>query len=166
MRSTPRGPRSASLYGTSLTEVTMWKRVRSHLRRSTESRFEDWPKKKLPSQETLIKGRDCWNFAWLEENVLIPVSCEGKTEEHSVCVGESIEIDLPRKAYCSLCTDTVSYGIDTASYGTDTVSYRSFSKKGLPGLHSVLPPASNIDVLWCTATRAVISASPRTLYNQ
>ena len=23
------------------------------------------------------KGEDCWNFAWLEENVLVPVSWEG-----------------------------------------------------------------------------------------
>ena len=33
------------------------------------------------------------------------------------------EIDLPRKEYCSLCTDTASYGTDTVSYGTDTVSF-------------------------------------------
>ena len=58
-----------------------------------------------------------------------------------------IEIDLPRKAYCSLCTDTASHGTDTVSYGTDTVIYGSSGKKGLPVLCSVLPPASNVGVL-------------------
>ena len=117
------------------------------------------------------------------------------------------EIDLPRKAYCGLCTDTASYGADTASYGTDTasygtdtvsygtdtvsygtntvsygtdtasygtdtvsygtdtVSYDSSGKKGLPGLCSLLPPASNVGVLCCTATRTVLSALSHTLYN-
>ena len=72
-----------------------------------------------------------------------------------------IEIDLSRMAYCSLCTNTASYGTNTASYstdmvrygtdtisyGTDMISYSSSGKKGLPGLCSVLPPASNIGVL-------------------
>ena len=44
-----------------------------------------------------------------------------------------IEIDHPRKAYCSQCTS------DTASYGTDTMSFGSSGKKGLPGLCIVLP---------------------------
>ena len=69
-----------------------------------------------------------------------------------------IEIDLLLKAYCSLCTDT-------ASYGTDLVSYGSSGKKGLPGLCSVLPPASNVGVLCCTATRTVLSVLSHTLYN-
>ena len=60
-----------------------------------------------------------------------------------------IAIDIPRKAYCSLCTDIVSYG-------TDTVSYGSSGKKGLPGLCSALPPASNFGVLCCTATGTVL----------
>ena len=76
-----------------------------------------------------------------------------------------LETDFPRKAYCSLCTDTVSYGTDTVSYGTDTVSYGLFGKKGLPGLCSVLPPASNVGVLCCTATRTVLSALSHTQYN-
>ena len=83
-----------------------------------------------------------------------------------------IEIDFPRKAYCSLCTDTASYGIDTASYGADMVSYGADSvscgssgKKGLPGLCSVLLPASNVGVLCCTATRNVLSELSHSLYN-
>ena len=82
------------------------------------------------------------------------------------------EIDFSRKAYCSLCIDTasygtgtVSYGTDTVNYGTDTVSYRSSGKKGLPGQCSVLPPASNVGVLCCTAARTVLSVLSHTLYN-
>ena len=83
-----------------------------------------------------------------------------------MCVGDCIDwqIDLPRKAYWSLWTDTASYGTDTASYGTDTVScgtdmvsYGSSGKKGLPALCTVLPPASNAEVLCCNATRTVLS---------
>ena len=124
-----------------------------------------------------------------------------------MCIGHLTEMDLPRKAHCSLCTDnasygtdavscgtdtvsygtdavsygtdtfsygtdTVSYGTDTVSYsrdmvsyGTDTVSYGSSDKKGLPGLCSVLPPASNVGVLCCTVSRAVLSVLSHTLYN-
>ena len=90
-----------------------------------------------------------------------------------MCVSHRlIEIDLPRKTHCSLCTDTASYGTDTVSYGTDTVShgtdaisYGSSVKKGLPGLCSVLPPAFNVDILCCTATRTVLSVLSHTLYN-
>ena len=72
-----------------------------------------------------------------------------------------IEIDLPRKAYCCLCTDTVSYG-------TDTVSYGSSGQRGLPVLCSVLRPASNFGVLCCTATRAVLihCAITRTTFSE
>ena len=62
-------------------------------------------------------------------------------------------------------TDTVSYSRDMVSYGTDTVSYGSSDKKGLPGLCSVLPPASNVGVHCCTATRTVLSVLSHTLYN-
>ena len=82
-----------------------------------------------------------------------------------------IEIDLPRKAYCSVCTVTasygtymVSYGTDTVIYSTSTVSYGSSGKKGLPGLCAVLPSASNVGVLCCNATRTVLSILPHTLY--
>ena len=177
------------------------------------------------------KMKKCLNFLWLEENVSVPVSWEGKpknTQCVSAIAGTLIEIDFSRKAYCGLCTDTVSYGTgtvsygtdtvsyctgtvscgadtvsyctgtvsygadtvsygtdtgsygtdtvsyctgtvsygaDTVSYGTDTVSYGSSGKKGLPGLCSVLPPASNVGVLCCTATRTVPSVLSHTLYN-
>ena len=77
-----------------------------------------------------------------------------------------MEIHLPRKAYCILCTDTATYGTDTVNYGTDAVSCGSSGKKGPPGLCSVLPPASDVDVLCCTAVRTVLSALSHTLYNQ
>ena len=43
-----------------------------------------------------------------------------------MCLGDCIdlsEIDLPRKAYYSLCNDTASCCTDTASCGADTASY-------------------------------------------
>ena len=58
-----------------------------------------------------------------------------------------------------------SYGTDTGSYVTDMVSYSSSGKKGLLGLRSVLPPASSISVLCCTATITVLSVLSHTLYN-
>ena len=61
--------------------------------------------------------------------------------------------------------DMASYGTDMASYGTDTTSYGSSGKKGLPGLCSVLPPASNVGVRCCTATRTVLSVLSHTLHN-
>ena len=69
-----------------------------------------------------------------------------------------IEIDLPQKVYCSLCTDMVSYI-------TNMVSYCSSSKKGLPTPCSVLLPASNVGVLCCNATRTVLSVLSDTRYN-
>ena len=96
-----------------------------------------------------------------------------KNTQYVSAIAETvIEGDLPRKVYCSLCTDIVSYGTDTASYGTDTVSYGtdtvsygSSGKKGLPGLYSVLPHASNVCVLCCTANRTVLNVLSHTLYN-
>ena len=43
----------------------------------------------------------------------VPASWERKPQEHSMCVGDCIDsdiskIDLPRKAYCNLYTDTAS----------------------------------------------------------
>ena len=41
--------------------------------------------------------KNCLNFAWLEENVSVPVSWEGKTEEeYSMCVGDCIDSDRDR----------------------------------------------------------------------
>ena len=65
----------------------------------------------------------------------------------------------------SYVTDKASCGTDKASYGTDTVSCSSSGMKGLPGLCSVLQPASNVGVLCCTATRTVLSLLSHTLYN-
>ena len=62
-------------------------------------------------------------------------------------------------------TDEVSHNTDAFTYGTNTANYGSSGKKGLPGLYSVVPFASNISVLCCTATRTVISALSYTLYN-
>ena len=45
-----------------------------------------------------------------------------KNRKNTQCVLTLIEMGLQRKAYCSLCTNTASYGTDAASYGTDTVS--------------------------------------------
>ena len=71
--------------------------------------------------------------------------------KNTQCVSATalIEIDLPRKACCSLRTDKVSYG-------TDTVIYGSSGKKRLPGLCSELLAASNFGVLYRTATRTVL----------
>ena len=55
-----------------------------------------------------------------------------------------------RRVVISICTDTVSYG--------------SSDKKGLPELCSVLPPASNISALCCSATRTVLSVLSHTLH--
>ena len=75
-----------------------------------------------------------------------------------------IQIDLPRKTYCGLCTDTFSHGTNTVSYGTATATVH-LARMGLPGQYSVLPPASNAGVHCCTATRAVLSKLSHTLYN-
>ena len=36
------------------------------------------------------------NFVWLEENVSVPISLEGKIKEHSMCVGDCINSDSDR----------------------------------------------------------------------
>ena len=68
---------------------------------------------------------------------------KGKTVVHSVSVRDDIEIHLPRKAYCNLCTDMASYS--------------SSGKKGFLGLCSIQPPTHNTGVLSCTAARTVFS---------
>ena len=70
-----------------------------------------------------------------------------------MCVGNYIEILIYRERHT------------VPMYGTDSVSYGSSGKKGLPALCSVLPPTSNVGVLCCTATRAVLSVLFHTLYN-
>ena len=81
--------------------------------------------KKVPSQEKLIKGKTAgtlhgskkmyrFRFLWKEKPKNIQcVSAMTQT---------LIEIDLLRKAYCSLCTDTASHITNTVSYDTDTIS--------------------------------------------
>ena len=116
------------------------------------------------------QGINCWNFAWLQKKC-IGSAFSGRKDQRTlnVCcrLHRLIETNLLRKAYCSLCadmasydtdiascgTDMVSYGTDMVSCGTDMVSYGSSGKKGLPGLCSVLPPASSVGVLCCTAAR-------------
>ena len=44
-------------------------------------------------------------------------------------------------------------------FGVGKSGYSSSSKKGLPGLCSVLPPAPNIGVLCCTAARTLYIVS-------
>ena len=91
--------------------------------------------KKLPSQEKLIKGKTAvQNFTWLEENISVLVSWERKPKEHSMCVGDCIdlrEIDVPRKAYCSMYTNMASYSTDTASYSTNMVSLVHLARRGV-----------------------------------
>ena len=58
---------------------------------------------------------------------------------------------LSWKVFCNRCTGAFSYG--------------SSGKNGLPGMCSVLPPAANIGVLYCPATRTVISVFSHTLHN-
>ena len=117
------------------------------------------------------------NFARLEENVSVPVSWEGKTEEHSMCVGDCI--DSAKGVLCSLSTDTTSYSADTVSYGTDMVSYGSSDKKGLPGLcivYCLQPPTLvyfavlqlGLFSVYCpihyTTTSTTFSELPQALY--
>ena len=66
-------------------------------------------------------------------------------------------------ANCS--ASTASYSPDMVVYGTNMVSCGSYGKKGLPTLCSVLPPAFNVGVLCCSATRTVLSILSHTLCN-
>ena len=58
--------------------------------------FRRLTKEKATLAREIEKRKNCLNFAWLEENVSVPVSWEGKTEEHSVCVGDCIDSDRDR----------------------------------------------------------------------
>ena len=53
-------------------------------------------KEKATLARELDEVKNCWNFAWLEENVLVPVCWEGKPEEHSTCVGDCIDSERDR----------------------------------------------------------------------
>ena len=53
--------------------------------------FRTLTKEKATLASEIDKGKNCWNFLWLEENVLVPVSWERKPEEHPVCFGDCID---------------------------------------------------------------------------
>ena len=137
VRISPRGPRSCEYIrnksdGSNHIEAFVF--IGEAVSRKT---FRRLTKEKNTLARKIDKGKNCWNFALLEENVSVPISWIRKREGHSMCVGDCIDsdrVDLSRKAYCSLCTDM-------AIYGTDRVS------EGLPGLCSVLPHASNVGLL-------------------
>ena len=58
--------------------------------------FQRFIKENATLTREIEEMKNCWNFAWLEENVSVPVSWEGKTEEHSTCVGDCIDSDRDR----------------------------------------------------------------------
>ena len=146
VRSSPSSPRTASMC--------------SHLRLSAEGCFEAWPKKKLPLQEKLIKGRTAGTSLGLKKMYQFHFLGKKPRRTLNVCrrLHRLIETDFPWKAYCSLRTDTTSYSIDAVSYG-------SSGNKGLPALCSVLPPACSVGALCCNATRTALSVLSHTLYN-
>ena len=72
------------------------------------------------------KGKNCWNFAWLEENVSVPVSWERNPKEHSMCVGDCINSDRDRFTAKGVLYSVYRYG----GYGTGTVSCGSFARRG------------------------------------
>ena len=78
--------------------------------------FRRLTKEKATLAREIDKRKNCWNFAWLEEDASVPVSWK-RIHEHSMYVGDCIdskgmnkvvlyctliEIDLPRKAYSVL----------------------------------------------------------------
>ena len=82
VRSSPRVHWSTSLCETSPTDATI---SRKTFRRLTEE--------KATLAREIEERKYCLNFAGLEENVSVPLSWEGKTEEHSMCVGDCIDSD-------------------------------------------------------------------------
>ena len=90
--------------------------------------FRTLTEEKATATRDIDKGKNCWNFAQLEENVLAPVSLEGKSEEHSMCVSDCIDSDrdwFTMKGVHSQCTNAASYGSDIGSYGSYMVIYGS-----------------------------------------
>ena len=89
--------------------------------------------------------------------ITVPVSWEGKTEEHSMCVGDCIDSDRDRfTAKGVVCVPIRPVLVPIRP----VVGYGSPGKKGLPALYSVLPPASNVG-----GTRTVLSVLSHTMYN-
>ena len=95
----------------------------SHLRRSEERRFEIGQRKSYPQKEKLIKENTAGTLHGWKKIYRLWFLGKENPKNHSICVGNCIEIDLLRKAYCSLCTDAASYSTDMASYSSDMVSY-------------------------------------------
>ena len=57
------------------------------------------------------------NFAWLEENISVPVSWEGKTKEHSMCVGDCIDSERDRFSAKGVLKSVYRYGRLRYRYG-------------------------------------------------
>ena len=112
--------------------------------------FRRFTKEKATIAKQIDKWKNCLNFAWLEENVSLLVYWEGKpknSQSVSVIAWTLREIDLLWKTYCirSVTVPIWSVAVHLARRGSQhCVVYQ-------------LPPASNIGVLCCTATRTVLS---------
>ena len=48
------------------------------------------------------KVKNKWNFRWIEEEIAV--------KEFTVKIGDSIKVNLPGKASCSLCHSVINYG--------------------------------------------------------
>ena len=120
--------------------------------------FEVWPKKKLPMQDKLI--REILLELRMAERNASGSGFRGRKNWRILNVCQWLHRLWQRLIYHKRCTVVcvpTSYGINTFRYGTDVVSYGSCGKKGLPGLCNVLPPASDVGVLCCTATGTVLT---------
>ena len=132
-----------------------------------------YPRKRRFKRGKLLELR----MARKNKNVSVPVSCEGKTEEYSMCFGDCIDSDrdrLPRKTYCSLCTDTASYGFNTVPIESVTVhlARRGFQDRVV---YCLLPPTlvyfavlqpglfSVYCLIHCITTRTTFNELPQAL---
>ena len=94
LRSLPHSPRSASIHVRNKSDES------NHVETSvftpetiSGKKFQRLTKEKASVAREIDKGKTCLNFAWLKENVSVLISWEGKTEEHSMCVGNCIDSD-------------------------------------------------------------------------
>ena len=109
----------------------------SHLRQSAERHFEDWPKKRLPSQEKLIKEKTVGTLHGSKKMYWLSFFGRGrKKTKNSQCVSAIaqtlVEIDLPGKAYCSLRTYTASYDTNKPVRALIRSVTVHLANKGLP----------------------------------
>ena len=121
--------------------------------------FRRLTKEKATLSRKIDKGKNvnnCWNFIWLRESVLVRVSWEGKTVEHSMRVDSYIEksdtvlirsvtVHLARRAV----QDCVVYCLLPS-----TLVYCAVLQ---PGLFSVYC------LIYCTTTRTTFSELPQAL---